>query len=106
MVVFKDKNYLPNLMRTIRLTQRLENLNLKNLKVDWTQVKGNIHDIVDKERFFFIDFTELDPEEDSLQNSYLEYCRSEDAMYFETKLEFRELKYSKDIQELFYDDYN
>ncbi len=48
----------------------------------------------------------MDSDEKTLENLFLEFCRSEDKLFFETKIEYDSIKKTKELQELFYDDYN
>lgn len=86
------------------MTSKVENL--KHLKINIKHLKGHIREIIEKEKLYLAELTHIEKDEEILKNEYLEFCRIEDKLFFETKIEYKDLKYSKELQELFYDDFN
>ena len=82
-VVFADENFIQNILLIIKGTERLVSLKHKT-----GSLKGNIQDAIEKERVFLLELANFEREEAVLQNNWLEFCRIEDKMFFETKEEY------------------
>ncbi|CDW74241.1 UNKNOWN [Stylonychia lemnae] len=103
MLVYKTNvGYLPNLLKVINLTQGMDSL-LK-LKIEIGEIQGEIKELIDKERSYLVEFAKLEFNLAYLKNQYLEFCRLEDKLYFDRKVEYSEVKNSQELQELLFNE--
>ena len=94
---------MPDFLRAIRL---VDIPTKSSTKLNLEQQKGWLYDLIDKEKLYLQELFHLECDEKTLENLFLEFCRSEDKLFFETKIEYEDVKKTQQLQDVFYNDYN
>lgn len=92
--VYENSNYIIGITDAAILYDKAY---LKRLNIDYQPLKGLLLAGIEKERDMLLELSAGDIDEDMLKNAFLDFCRMEDKIYFNHRIELEEFKYSTEF---------